>query len=647
MLRALTSWRIFGVALVLSVLAVAALAVSLERKTHDAALEQVVADAELISELLLEPVLPAPGSAGVDLAPEARRALDAGVERLRSEGRLIGLQVWHPDGHLVYSDQRNVGPLSAAERTGLVEVLHGQPVVEFEREEGRDEATATVLVAPQAAGGPSGLVAEVLLPEDALATSLTTTAHNLYGGAAFLALVLAAAGIGARRRVLRREQEALHDALTGLGNRAMLTRAGTAALSGARRRGGPRDVALLLLDLDGFKTVNDTLGHAVGDELLVQVAAALRSAVRPDDVVVRLGGDEFAVLVTDPAPAGLELRRAEAIVAALSRPFTVERVTLEVGVSIGVAVAGVGGDFDVLLRQADVAMYQAKRSGGGARRYDFADDPHDAQMLGLLSELRHAIDVGQLRLHYQPKASLREGRTVGFEALVRWEHPERGLLPPGAFVPMAERTALLRPLTTWVLRQAVHQCAAWRALGWDVDVAVNIAPPTLLEPGFPEQVVDLLAEAELPGTALELEITETAVMVDPVRAAETLRRLQTMGISVSIDDFGAGYTSLSYLKTLPVRSLKIDRGFVTHLMTCEKDEAVARSVVGLGHDLGLTVVAEGVESSDVRQRLTEMGCDEMQGYLLSRPMPAEDVQPWLLRQQLEPRDAARRVPAGP
>jgi EAL domain-containing protein (putative c-di-GMP-specific phosphodiesterase class I) len=288
-----------------------------------------------------------------------------------------------------------------------------------------------------------------------------------------------------------------------------------------------------------------------------------------------------------------------------------------------------GTDLGTLLRRADVAMYQAKRDGGGVRVYDEADDPHDESQLDLLAQLRAAISGGQLRLQYQPKVGLRAGRAVGFEALVRWAHPERGLLAPGEFLPLAERTALMRPLTDWVLREAIGQCAQWRAAGWDVDVSVNIAPATLLEADFPARVTDLLVAGGLPGSALELEITETAVMVDPVRAAETLRRLQTMGVAVSIDDFGAGYTSLAYLKSLPVQSLKIDRRFVTNLLDDARDEAVTRSIVSLGHDLGLTVVAEGVETADVRQRLTELGCDQAQGYLMARPMDAGAVEGWL------------------
>ncbi len=635
MLRTLTSWRLLSFGLVVAVLALAGLATSLERQQSDRTLRQGIADAELISELLLELHLRRQDADVHELRDEVQRTIDEGVRLLQAEGRLVGLQLWDEDGDLLYSDNDDPEELSADERTGLVAVLAGRPHVEFEHDADRAVATATVLMQPENEEDlPSGLVAEVLLPQDEIAASLATTARWLYGGAGLLMVVLTILAVVVRRRLLRREHEATHDPLTALGNRTLLASASHRLLarSGWRDQ-GQGQVALLLLDLDGFKTVNDTLGHAVGDKLLVEVATTLRKAARPDDVVVRLGGDEFAVLLQDMPDTDAAVRAAEQISHSLHRPFNVDRVTLEVGASIGVAVAPEHGqDLDALLRRADVAMYQAKREGGGVRLYDEAKDPHDEEQLGLLSQLRNAIEEGQLRLHFQPKMSLREGRTVGFEALVRWEHPQRGLLAPGAFIPLAERTALMRPLTAWVLRTAVAQCAAWRAEGWEVDVAVNIAPATLLEDAFPSQVMQVLADAGLPGNALELEITETAVMIDPAGAADTLRRLQAMGVAVSIDDFGAGYTSLSYLKSLPVRSLKIDRGFVTHLIDNGKDEAVARSIVSLGHDLGLNVVAEGVETPDVRQRLLELGCDEFQGYLLSRPIPSADVALWLAQQ---------------
>ncbi len=448
MFRLLTSWRVLAVGFLAAVALLASLARSYDDTQQERTLRSVVAEADLMAELLLEVEFTSDDEGATVLDESARREIDATVRHLISEQRLVGLQVWTREGELLYSDSEEPEELSEDEVELLAEVLRGNPQVEFEHDEGREEPTATVLIEPQTrAGAASGVVAELLLPQHEVVSALTSASRRLYGGTAALLVVMAGLAVVGRRRLLRREHEALHDLLTGLGNRALLQQTGREAVSRAQRPSAPA-AALLLLDLDGFKTVNDTLGHAAGDRLLVQVAAALRGAVRADDVVVRLGGDEFAVLLREVPDAAAAARAAQHVSALLHQPFAVDRVTLEVGVSVGVALAPEHGtDLDALLRRADVAMYQAKRDGGGVRLYDEADDPHDEAHLDLLSQLRAAIETDQLRLHYQPKVALRGGRTVGFEALVRWQHPERGLLPPGVFLPLAERTALMRPLT--------------------------------------------------------------------------------------------------------------------------------------------------------------------------------------------------------
>lgn len=635
MSRVLTSWRVLAAALVVAVSTLVVLVVGLERLQAQRTLEEVSSDAQLISELLLEVNLRPEDGHGHALSQDVVERIGAGVDHLKHEGQLVGLQLHDLDGHVLYSDSRVPDPLTSQEGDLLAAVLAGNPQVEFEHDDHRQVPTASVLIQPEDdRDDPSGLIAEVLLPQQQVAAELTTSSRWLYGTAGAVLAALVAVSLVLRRRMLRREHDALHDPLTGLGNRALLleaTGARTRDLTGwvsGHRRSATTDVALLLLDLDAFKTVNDTLGHAVGDRLLIEVAQALRTQVRPQDVVVRLGGDEFAVLVRELPDPPSALRTAQGISAALHRPFVVDEVSFEVGVSIGVAFGG-GEDVDELMRRADVAMYQAKRDGGGARLYEQDADLHDPQQLKLLSQLRAGIDDGELELYYQPKLALREDRVVGFEALVRWRHPQLGLLAPATFLPLAERTALMRPLTTWVLREAITQCAQWRAHGWDVDVAVNITPAALLETNLPTELTQMLADAALPSHGLALEVTETAVMTDPTRAAAMLRRLQAIGITVSIDDFGAGHTSLSYLKSLPVHALKIDRGFITTMLEDVKDEAVTRSVISLSHDLGLTVIAEGVETSDVRRHLLELGCDEIQGYHLARPMPGREVHEWL------------------
>jgi diguanylate cyclase (GGDEF)-like protein len=434
-----------------------------------------------------------------------------------------------------------------------------------------------------------------------------------------------------RRRLLLREDQALHDSLTGLLNRGALRERLQATVA---RIGKDESVmaALLVLDLDGFKAVNDTLGHPAGDALLIQVARTLTRSLRPTDVVARLGGDEFAVLLTHlPDAASAEIISRQLLTKLRAGSYSVHGIELAVDASIGIALLPEHGrDTDLLLQRADVAMYQAKRANGGVTLYDEANDAHDVTQLGLLVELRRAIELDELVLHYQPKARLDTGDLHGVEALVRWQHPSRGLLGPDTFVPLAEHTGLMAPLTEWVLRHAVTQAGRWRDLGLMLPVAVNMSPRSLLDGNLAASLLALLAEANVTGDLLELEITETAIMTDPGRAVRVLRQLNAMGIRVAIDDFGVGYTSLTYLKSLPVHTLKIDRAFVTDMLTDPRDQAIAESVIGLGHKLGLNVVAEGIETEEVWQRLKALNCDEGQGYLLARPLPAEELTSWVV-----------------
>jgi diguanylate cyclase (GGDEF)-like protein len=640
MRRWAASWQGLAAVLALAALGLALLAHDVQRQHRDRTFAQLAHKAALISELAVEAQVPS-GEYGALAYPD-RLAITRSVQHLKHGDRVIGLMVWAEDGALLFSDTPAAEPLDSAELAALPAALDGQPQVLLGHQAHGPRPAISVLVeVHDGTAGAHRVATEVLLPQDASLAALDGSTRRLYALMAGLFALITVVLFALRRRVQRREHDATHDPLTGLGNRARLHAAGTAAVRAAGARPESGTVALLLLDLDGFKTVNDTLGHALGDELLVQVGQTLRESVRPQDLVIRLGGDEFGVLLTGLPDNDAAVRIAHGLHDALARPYVVQDVSLEVGGSIGVApVTDRGDDLALLLRRADVAMYQAKRAGGGVSVYDETADPHDEAHLSLLAQLRGAIDGGQLRLHFQPRVNLREGNTVGLEALVRWEHPTRGLLYPDAFIPLAESTALMRPLTSWVLAEATAHVAAWRAAGWPVSVAVNIPPRALLEGDLCREVLQVLSDNDLPGEALELEITETAVMVDPIRAAQTLRELRAVGVGVAIDDFGAGYTSLSFLKTLPVRSLKIDRGFVTDLIGSSQDEAVARSVVALGHDLGLTVVAEGVETAEVQQRLRELGCDEVQGYLLSRPMVADLVEPWLLGAAAAQREAA-------
>jgi EAL domain-containing protein (putative c-di-GMP-specific phosphodiesterase class I) len=320
---------------------------------------------------------------------------------------------------------------------------------------------------------------------------------------------------------------------------------------------------------------------------------------------------------------------AEGIRLALRRPIVIADLPVEIDASFGVALAPQhGGDLTTLLKHADVAMYEAKRAGTGVVVYDMSTDSRKAQHLSVLAELRAGIEAGELRLHYQPKCHP-DGRIDEVEALVRWQHPTRGLLSPADFVPLAERTSLIKPLTAWVLQEAARQGGRWRTQGRELNIAVNVSARNLVDDELIGTLTDAAEAGGIRVQSLRLEITETAVMTDPVRVNKTLAELSRLGVHVSIDDFGVGYTSLSYLSTLPVRALKIDKMFVTDLLTNPVDEILVRNVIHLARDLGLDSVAEGVESPEVWQRLAELGCDEIQGYVLTRPLPADDFNDWL------------------
>ena len=457
---------------------------------------------------------------------------------------------------------------------------------------------------------------------------------------AFIALTAGLAVLVGSWLLIRRSQEllrrqALHDGLTGLPNRSLLSDRAGQAIRHADRDGTV--AALLLLDLDRFKEVNDTLGHHHGDQLLVQVADRLRTTLRQVDTVARLGGDEFAVLLPRITNAEGAVAVARKVRAALAEPFLLNGLSLEVEASIGVTIYPEHGhDAAELLQHADIAMYQAKQTHAGFVLFDPAThDQHSATRLTLLGELRRAIEQGQLPLHYQPKVDAHTGRVLGVEALVRWQHPVQGLIPPDDFIPLAESTGLIGPLTDYVLDAAVHQCHDWRLAGHHLSVAVNVSTRRLLDLTFPDKVAAVLAAWNVPAELLIIEITESAIMSDPAHALEVLNRLNTMGVQVAIDDFGTGYSSMEYLKALPVHELKVDRSFVGQMTSNDRDAVIVRSTVDLGRNLGLRVVAEGVEDGATWEQLDALGCDAIQGYHISRPVPPEDFISWLERQQME------------
>ncbi len=420
---------------------------------------------------------------------------------------------------------------------------------------------------------------------------------------------------------------AYYDTLTNLPNRNMLYER---LLNAIRTDSGEgKSMALLLMDLDRFKEINDTLGHHRGDLLLQQVGSRLRSVLWAPDIVARLGGDEFAILLPRLAAAADVNVVVQKILKALEAPFPIEGLPIAVEASIGIALyPDHGGNPDSLLQRADVAMYAAKKSGGYVI-YDAQHDQHSPRRLALLGELRHAIDRDQLLLHYQPEIDFTTRRVRGVEALARWQHPEHGFIPPDQFIPSAEQTGLIKPLTRWVLDMALRQCEAWRRAGIRLDMAVNLSARNLHDPQLPDQVTELLKTYGVAPAVLKLEITESAIMADAGRAMDILTRLRDIGVRLSIDDFGTGYSSLGYLDRLPVDEIKIDRSFTMDLLGNGNGAMIVPCTIDLGHRLGLHVVAEGVEDQEVWNRLAALGCDAAQGYHLSRPLPAEALTHWL------------------
>jgi diguanylate cyclase (GGDEF)-like protein/PAS domain S-box-containing protein len=420
--------------------------------------------------------------------------------------------------------------------------------------------------------------------------------------------------------------EALHDSLTALPNRTLFRTHLHDAIADSAARS--RRFTVLILDLDGFKEINDTLGHGSGDALLVDVAMRMRALVRDPDFVARLGGDEFAVVLPG-ASAEAALEVVQRIRGALDVPIELDGIAVRIEASIGIASYPCDGvTAEDILRSADIAMYAAKEARSGYAIYTPADR-HERTRLSVAGDLRRAIGENELFLVYQPKLSLKTGSVNGAEALVRWRHPQRGVVMPDEFIPVAQQTSLIRPLTQHVLREALRQTAEWRAAGLELSMAVNLSTRNLLDVELPGDVGRLLAETGVPAAALVLEITESALIADPVHVRAVLDQLAGMGVQLSIDDFGTGYSSLSYLKRLPVHEIKIDRSFVLNLTTSEEDAIIVRSTIDLATNLGLRVVAEGVESAEVLGYLRATGCDVAQGYHLGRPMTGTEFTGWL------------------
>jgi diguanylate cyclase (GGDEF)-like protein len=603
-------------------------------------------EAVLVARTAVEPQLTGrPLSQGLTSSEHA--SMQALVDQAVHEHDILRLRLHSLSGQVVYSDDGS--GFSQRPEDEVTDAADGEIVAKVSRlnsdpgDTGKVGPESVEVYLPLTAGPRKTRVGvlEIYLPYAPISADVTAGLHVLYRdlilGLAGLYLAIAAISFSVSRRL--REQLkvntylAEHDALTDLPNRSLFLRRAGEALEGARRSGRP--MAIAIVDLDRFKEVNDTLGHHNGDHLLTELSRRLATFMRPKDCVARLGGDEFGIILRDVEDAVDILWRVRAVI---EHEVSVSGLPLSVDASIGFVMAPEdGADVDDLLQRADVAMYVAKEQHSGVVRYNTEQNHYDAANLALVGQLRHAIESDQLVLHYQPKAALVSGRIDAVEALVRWHHPEMGLLSPDRFVPLAEQTDLIDKLTEWVLGRALRDLAELSHLGRlgagpddDVTMAVNVSARNLGRPGFADMVVESLAAAGVPASRLVIEITETALLTDPEGAAAVLARLSAAGVKMSIDDFGCGQTSLGYLSTLPIHELKIDRSFIADMSENPAHAAIVRSIVDLGHNLSLHVVGEGVESGEIWEMLRHSGCDAAQGFLLARPMPVDLLREWLV-----------------
>jgi diguanylate cyclase (GGDEF)-like protein len=615
------------------------LVASVRRGADQRGLDQGRSEARLVARTAVEPLLGGRplglGISGVETAALHRLARHA-----VGDGDVLRFRLRDLAGHVVFSDDGS--GFGAAPDDEAIDAAHGDPVAELTQlnsdttDVGRRGVESVEVYLPLRAGSPARDVGvlELYLPYAPISRDVSAGLHQLYRDLAiglalvYLALFLITTSVtrGLRRGARTNAFLAEHDPLTALPNRLLFHRRAERALADAARRG--QALAIAIVDLDHFKEINDTLGHHVGDKLLTEIATMITAEMRPHDTVARLGGDEFGVILRDVADAQPILARLRSVI---EREVEIRGLPLSVEASVGFAVSPEDGtDSDTLLQRADIAMYVAKAQHVGVVRYDGALDHYDAAKLSLVAELRHAIADDQLVLHYQPQTIVRTGRVEAFEALVRWEHPTHGLLYPDSFLPLAEQTDVIDRLTQWVLETALRElCTLDASSDGELKVAVNVSARSVCRSDFANRVIGTLARLAIPAERLIIEVTETALLIDPARAANVLAQLTAAGVNVSLDDFGRGQTSLGYLSALPIDELKIDKGFVMDMLQNPAHAAIVRSIVDLGHNLQLRVVAEGVESEEILDALRESGCDVAQGFLLARPMTAEKAAQWL------------------
>ncbi len=556
------------------------------------------------------------------------------IRQAAREGEVSGVRAWNARGQTVYFGGELAATAGSAP-SGVRSALAGHKSSEVAEVAGSDKLLELYVPLKARNGkGPAGAL-EITAPYSNVAGPLSSDRHRLWFwlaiGLGLLQLailrIVSRGALSFEREAAEKEHQALHDPLTGLPNRGLFNDITEKALSA---RDHHSRVAVVLLDLDRFKEINDALGHFNGDLVIERTAKRLSALCRGGDTVARLGGDEFAIMLPDVRDAAAVQPLIERVRETLKEPFVVAGLALEVEASMGIAMSPDNGDAaGELLQAADIALYAAKRAHSGAEFYAPEQHRYSPAQLGLVAQLRRAIEQDELALHYQPKASVSTGVVEGVEALVRWEHRHMGMLYPDAFIPLTEHTSLIRPLTLHLLEKALRDAAAWDEAGMPLSVAVNLSTQMLLDNDLARQVGRLLFKVGVPASRLELEVTESSILSDPRRAGVVLEGLAELGVRIAIDDFGTGYSSLVSLKQLPVNSIKIDKSFVMAMEDSEDDAAIVRSTVQLGKNMGLDVVAEGVESAAALARCADFGADYIQGYYLSKPMTNDKLVTWL------------------
>jgi diguanylate cyclase (GGDEF)-like protein len=664
-----------GQVALLSLVPIVALGFVLARVLQAQIVTRTLADAgesaQLIARLGIQPRL-TPRDLRDGLSARGIHELDEQLRARSVSSDLARIKIWNNRDKIVYSDDHAL--IGRSPNTDgdddLRDALAGAPdpaeVVtptlhsETASEVGLGQLVEVYVPLRFSHSRPPAGAFEIYLSYRPIASAISHDEHTIallvFLGLALLWAILYRIVATASRRLRRQAQEndrlARYDPLTGLPNRTLFrerlaqmtdephakqtrthakpSQTHTKPSQTDRGRVGAK-IAVLLLDLDAFKQINDTLGHGAGDAVLREVATRLRAQLHPDTLLARLGNDEYAILHPHVRDVEDALGVATAVQSALQAPVTFDGVALNVEVSIGIALVPHHAQrADELMQRADMALDRARSRRGRVEVYSPEHHRSGAERLALLGEVRPALERGEFTLFYQPQIALRTGRVTGVEALLRWSHPERGMIPPLQFISLIEQTALVGPVTLHVIDLALHQSARWHEEGLQLGMSVNLSARNLHDPELPEQVAALLARHKVPAATLTLEVTESAAMADPETAVEVLEALRALGVGVSIDDFGSGNASIAYLAKLPVGELKIDRSFVTHMCDSPRDEAIVRTTIDLARHLELHVVAEGIETAEVCERLAAMGCDTGQGYLISRPAPAEELAPWLI-----------------